>query len=55
MEFIRTMIEIKWPFLLVELVFLIFTDRSFISILGIAFFYFLFDLIFNFFILEKME
>ena len=37
------------------LAFFIFTDQSFISILGITFFYFLFDLIFNYFILEKME
>ena len=37
------------------LAFFIFTDQSFISILGTTFFYFLFDLIFNYFILKKME
>lgn len=39
----------------IALAFLIFTDRSFISILGITFFYLIFDLIFSYFILEKME
>lgn len=37
------------------LAFFIFTDRSFISVLGTTFFYILLDLIFSYFIIEKMK
>ena len=51
----KNMFRILASTFFIALAFFIFTNRSFISILGIAFFYFLFDVIFNYFILEKME